>query len=232
MSVTLVFLALLMAAFLGWLLTQSIRVRPWQAQVAGVAHSRALPEFFTAQRVGLATFLAVATSIFALTVSAYVMRMSVTADWHFLPTPRLAWLNTGFLVLGSVALHMAWRAPGKGRPEVLRLGLGFGAIGALAFLVGQVLLWRQLSNAGYFLAGDPGSAFFALMSGLHGLHLLGGLYVLLRIASSVRRGLDPGRIRDAVGLCALYWHYLLFIWIVLFVVLFIGAEPLYALCRG
>lgn len=232
MTVTLAFLVLLMVAFLGWLLTQSLRVRPWLAQAAGIAPSRALPQFFTAPRVGLAAFLAVVTSVFALAISAYVMRMAVSPDWLFLPTPRMAWVNTGFLVLGSVALQMAWRAARTGRAENMRLGLALGALGAFAFLVGQILLWRQLKNAGFYLSSDLGSAFFTLMSGLHGVHLLGGLCALLYIAMMMRRGWQPARIREAVGLCAVYWHYLLFVWIVLFVVLFLGAEPLYALCRG
>lgn len=232
MTLTLVFLALMMAAFLGWLLAQSIRVRPWEAQPAGVAPARPLPEFLTAPRVGLAVFLAVVTSIFALSISAYVMRMSIISDWQFLPTPRLAWVNTGLLALGSLALHMARNAARRGRAEALRLGLWIGAVGGLAFLAGQILLWRQLDNAGYYLSSEPGSAFFVLMSGLHGLHLLGGLFVLLYIALMLRRRAGPAQVREAVGLCALYWHYLLFVWIVLFLVLFVAAEPLYALCRG
>lgn len=232
MSVSLVFLVGLMALFLGWLLVVSIRSRPWVAQPAGVAPPRTLPEGFTAPRIALAVFLAVVTSIFALAISAYVMRMALSPDWRFLPTPRLAWVNTGFLVLGSLALEAARRGARRGRTGELGLRLGLGAVGALAFLAGQFLLWRQLANAGYYLASEPGSAFYVLMSGLHAGHLLGGLAALAWIGRGLRRGMAPSRVREAVGLAAFYWHYLLLVWIVLFVVLFVGAEPLYALCRS
>ena len=156
MSVSLVFVTGLMVAFLGWLLLQSLRVQPWVAQSVGEV--AALPQRSpnAAPRVALAVFLAVVTSIFALAMSAYVMRMSISADWTFFPTPRLAWVNTGFLVLGSLALEAARRSVRSGRMERMRLGMGVGAVAAVAFLSGQLLLWRQLDAAGLLEVGELG----------------------------------------------------------------------------
>lgn len=232
MTITLVFLTLLMGVFAGWLILQTINVRPWVAESGHVVPLRQVPRTATAPRVGLAVFLAVVTSVFALTISAYVMRMAASAEWQFLPQPGLAWVNIGFLVLASIVLQSAKSAAKRQRPEAMKLGLGVATVCTVAFMVGQYLVWRQISDAGYALASYPGSAFFAMMTTLHALHLLGGLYILAKIVLKVRRGATPAQVHEGVALCAVYWHYLLFIWIVLFVVLFVGAEPLYELCRG
>ena len=93
------------------------------------------------------------------------------------------------------------------------------ALLALAFLAGQLLAWRQLDAAGYFLASNPANSFFYLLTAVHGLHVLGGLVALARAAGKVWRGEDADRVRLSVELCAIYWHFLLFVWLVLFALL-------------
>jgi cytochrome c oxidase subunit III len=230
MTITLAFLALLMALFAGWLLRQTVGARPWIAD-SGAAALPAAPGF-TAPRVGLVVFLAVVTSIFGLTISAYVMRMAAAPQWEFLPQPPLLWLNTALLVLASVALQLAWIQARRAQPQRFAQALGFGGACTVAFIIGQLLLWRELSDSGYSMARYVGSAFFVLMGTLHAVHMLGGLYALLRVVLRLQRGAALPQVREAVGLCAAYWHYLLLVWAVLFTVLFVGAEPLYAWCRS
>jgi cytochrome c oxidase subunit III len=94
-----------------------------------------------------------------------------------------------------------------------------------------ILVWRQLSAAGYFLASNPANAFFYLLVALHGLHLSGGLLALARCAGRVWRD-NAGRekIRHSVRLCAAYWHFLLIIWLVVMVLLMGWADDFIALC--
>jgi len=160
-----------------------------------------------AATIGLGVFLAVVSSLFALFISAYFMRMQV-ADWVQLPAPKLLWFNTGALILSSVALQYAHVAARRGRMEGVRDGLIFGGLFALTFLVGQLLAWRQLNATGYFLAANPGNAFFYLFTGVHGLHLLGGLVALGMTADKVWRGFELNQVRLSVRLCAVYWHFL------------------------
>jgi cytochrome c oxidase subunit 3 len=213
MTVTLIFLAVLMALFAGWLLSQSFNVQPW------VAHSATAPQMppaVTAPRVGLAVFLAVATSLFALTVSAYMMRMHMGADWRPMPAPALLWANTGILLLGSIGLQRAWNAAREGRTGALRRNLIAGGAGAIAFIGGQYLVWRQLEAAGYYLSSNPANAFFYLLTALHALHLAGGLVAWAGALSRMRRGAAPEAVLVRVELCAVYWHYLFVLWVVLF----------------
>src|SRR5439155_21692785 len=114
-----------------------------------------------AAKIGLGVFLAVASSLFALFISAYSMRMNMV-DWRALPVPRLLWFNTGVLVLSSVALQWAHMAAARNGVDGVVLGLLAGGASAVTFLVGQLLAWQQLRVAGYFLASNPANSFFYL----------------------------------------------------------------------
>ena len=95
MTITLIFLALLMAAVLWWLFRQSVNTEPWIAHAgAQDVHPGVLDR--PAVKTALIVFLAVATSLFALFISAYAMRMHV-GDWTALHEPLLLWVNTGVL---------------------------------------------------------------------------------------------------------------------------------------
>ena len=98
--------------------------------------------------------------------------------------------------------------------------LGAGGAFAFLFLFGQLLAWQQLRSAGYALGSGPAGAFFYVLTAVHGLHLLGGLAVWGRtVARLSRRATELIDVRLAIELCTVYWHYLLLVWMVLFVLL-------------
>ena len=165
--------------------------------------------------LGLRVLLAVVTVLFSLLVVAYGDRLAV-ADWRPLPEPWLLWLNTVFLILSSVALQWACVGASWHRMDAMKAGLLGGGVFAFAFLAGQVLAWQQLVALGYFAKTNPANAFFYLITGLHGLHLLGGLVAWGRTMSKVRRGYEIARLGASVELCAIYWHFLLAVWLIVF----------------
>ncbi len=130
-----------------------------------------------AAKVGLGVFLAVVGCLFALFISAYFMRMELS-DWRAMPVPALLWMNTGVLVLSSVALQCALVGARRRQLDTVRLGLVTGGVTAVAFLVGQFVAWRELMADGYFVAANPANSFFYLITGMHGLHIIGGLVAL------------------------------------------------------
>jgi cytochrome c oxidase subunit 3 len=230
MSVILVFLFVI-AGFAGWWLShQGLMSRPWLEQdLAGdfVALDRsALPT----AKIGLGVFLAVVSCLFALFTSAYFTRMAVS-DWQPLPLPRQLWLNTGVLVLSSIALQCASVAARRGQIDTVRLGLATAGLTALAFLIGQLMVWRQLTADGYFLTSNPANSFFYLITGIHGLHILGGLVGLGRTTMGAWKGARPERLRLGVELCAMYWHFLLFVWLAVFALLAGWAATYIDICR-
>jgi len=92
----------------------------------------------------------------------------------------------------------------------------------VVFLFGQVLAWRQLGAMVHFEMTNPAIAFFYLITGLHGLHLLGRSGGLGQDRRQSVGRFDVAKIRHSVELCTLYWHFLLGVWVVLFGLLFSG----------
>jgi cytochrome c oxidase subunit 3 len=202
-----------------WLSRQRLMAKPWLdvSAIGEVPDTGASSS--PAATIGLGVFLAVVSSLFALFISAYFMRMQV-ADWVQLPAPKLLWFNTGVLILSSVALQYAQVAARRGRIQDVGDGLIVGGLFALTFLVGQLYVWRQLNAAGYFL-----------FTGVHGLHLLGGLVALAKTADKVWRGVEVSQVRLSVQLCAVYWHFLLALWLVLFSLLTPWVGEFAVICR-
>ena len=181
MSITLVFLALLMGAVVWWLVKQTINVKPWATEVGGAGQVRddGVRSPLTlapleSVKLGLGVFLAVVTSLFALFISAYSIRMEYQ-DWRPLAEPAALWANTGILVLSSVFLQLAWNAARRGNLSTVKRGIAGGAVFATAFVAGQLIVWNQLTESGYLVNNNPANAFFYLLTGMHALHLLGGL---------------------------------------------------------
>ena len=191
----------------------TLSTKPWVAERGYVSdsHGFGLPT----ARVFLSVFLGVVTAVFGLLTAAYFVRMTY-ADWQSLPVPALLWLNTAILILSSVALQWARTSAGRQQADRVRWGLLAGGALAFAFLVGQFLVWQQLGSLGYFVDTNPSNSFFYLITGLHGLHLLGGLVAWLRASLRLWRGAETDKIRMSVELCAVYWHFLLLVWLVMF----------------
>lgn len=173
---------------------------------------------------GMRIFLTVVTMLFLLLLIAFIAR-SQGGDWRPLtdPTaplsrPWLLWINTLVLGLASLSLQWARVAIRHGRRRECLAGLWLGGLSALAFLAGQLAAWWQFELWGYGVSSNPASSFFYLLTGLHGLHLFGGL-VAWGVILVGFRGLRPARLSLRVELCAIYWHFLLGLWLLLFLVL-------------
>ena len=201
---------------------QQLMVKPWTANqgtvddlYAGGASSR------LAKKLALRVFLTVVAVLFTLLVTAYGGRM-VYEDWRPAPQVNLLWANTAVLILSSVALQWAQVSVRRGQLDAMRVGLLAGGAFTVVFLFGQILAWRQLAMMVQFDVTNPAIAFFYLITGLHGLHLVGGLVAWGRTVAKVWGAFDGVKVRQSVELCTVYWHFLLLVWLVLFGLLFTG----------
>lgn len=176
-------------------------------------------------RVGLKMFLIVVGVLFFLLTVSYAGRM-VYEDWRPVPQPWLMWQNTAMLMLASAGLHWAQSAMRRDEWNQVKMGLiGAGAF-TIGFIVGQLLAWQQLVDKGVFELTNPAVALFILITGLHGLHMLGGLVAWGRTADKVwqRDKFELNKVRQSIDNCTLYWHFLLAVWLVLFGLLFSGND--------
>ncbi|OAF01394.1 cytochrome-c oxidase [Bradyrhizobium centrolobii] len=230
MSAIILFLAVIAIIAGWWLSQQRLTAKPWleEGPVGDFPGSDAMT--WPAAKIGLGVFLAVASCLFVLFISAYSMRMNVV-DWRALPVPRLLWLNTGVLVLSSVALQWSYVAARRDDAEGVMIGLLAGGASAVIFLAGQLLAWQQLNAAGYFVASNPANSFFYLLTAVHGLHLTGGLVALGRTSAKVWRSSKIADVRLSVELCAIYWHFLLLVWLVLLGLLTGWTDDFVNICR-
>jgi cytochrome c oxidase subunit 3 len=166
---------------------------------------------------GLMVLLAATTMAFAAFTSAFVVRRGISNDWVSFPLPRILWLNTAWLLASSVVLELARRSLKRGHRSEFNGYWTAGTILGLLFLLGQAVAWVQLNAAGIFVASNPSSSFFYLLTAAHGLHILGGLSALAYVdVKALRLQLGPGK-RTAVDVSAMFWHFVDGLWLYLMI---------------
>lgn len=169
------------------------------------------PSLAAARATGLWVLIGVVSMLFFLFSVAYLMRMAA-GDWVVLPAPPWQlWASTVLLAVSSVLWQLAARPHDP--PQRGGLLRGAACLVSLAFLAMQLWGWQAM-RVNYPAAANPSNSFFYMLTGLHGVHLIGGLVaaglVWLRASG-----------REAVALCARYWHFLLALWLALFGLLFL-----------
>ncbi len=186
---------------------------------SGGGGARAVPRraYFTALSLGLGAIL----MFFMALTSSYIVRKGLGGDWQPVRLPAILWFNTLVLLVSSAAIEVARRQLGAGAADSFRRWWGLTTGLGIVFLVGQVAAWRQLADAGVFLASNPASSFFYLLTAAHGLHLLGGVVALLYVAFRAWR---HSRITQgtAAELASIYWHFMDGLWVFLFLLLYLG----------
>jgi cytochrome c oxidase subunit 3 len=210
------------------------------------------PDFGEQLRRGRLAMAIGLTAVFMLFISfstAFVVRQAMgrwdirtqtyISDWKHISLPyALFAVNTLVLLLSSVTLEMSRRrtfreaalAPAMAIPGIavhresgvpwleLTVFLGFG------FLFGQLLAWRDLAKHGLYLSNSPISSFAYMITGMHALHLAGGLVALLYAATALRwRTQALERRRVVVDITAWYWHFMTVLWVMILALLALTA---------
>jgi cytochrome c oxidase subunit III len=172
------------------------------------------------------TLLAMLWSIFlfATITLALEWRWGHSPDWVAVSLPHILYLSTALLALGSVTFEMARRAlrvdGGKACARWITVTIALG----VGFLAGQLLAWRELASRGLHVASNPGSFFFYLLTGAHGVHLLVGIVSLVAVRRFVSRPSQREARANAVAVMALYWHFMDGLWLALLALLFITIQ--------
>lgn len=202
-------------------LLRALMDKSWQHQGTDVDINNGAADTFRTmapEKIALRTFLAVVAVMFTLFITAYFIRMELE-DWRPMPESLLLWINTLVLFLSSVCLQWTRLALERGQRDKVKTGLLLGGILTIGFIFGQLTVWQEMTEAGYYLYNNPANSFFYVLTGLHGLHILGGLFVWTRASIKVWFGAEVEKIRLSVELCTVYWHFLLLVWLVLFALL-------------
>src|ERR1700693_369760 len=160
---------------------------------------------------------------FAAFTSALFVRQG-SGDWVHVAVPPLLYVNTGVLLISSLTLEMSRRAFANAHEmKVIALGnslrwLGITLVLGLAFVVGQYLVWKELAARGLYLATNSNSSFLYVFTGMHALHVLGGIAGLVRLTVRMTRKQITLR-RSSVANTAVYWHFMGVLWLYLLLVI-------------
>ena len=196
-------------------------------------------------RLGLLLALSSVVMLFVSFTTAYVVRKAgavwdparndYISNWLPLTLPiRILLCNTFILVLSSITLEIARRraaedvalAPIAGIPGIrvddrhalpwvwttILLGLGF--------LTGQVYAWKVLEHSNIHFASNASSSFFFLLTGVHAIHLMGGVLALLYAGITNWLNKPPETRRMIIDVTAWYWHFMGGLWLYIFGLLY------------
>jgi cytochrome c oxidase subunit 3 len=188
-------------------------------------------------RLGIIVALTAVVMIFVSYSSAYIVRQglptldpatgTLVRDWLPLQLPSFLLINTLVLLVSTLTMELARRqslrdalvsgqiySSADSRSDSNHMPwLALTAILGLSFLAGQWLVWRELAAHGFYVATSPSSSFFYLLTGMHGIHLLGGILALFAagIALLLRKSIASAAI--VVDATAWYWHFMTFLWV-------------------
>jgi cytochrome c oxidase subunit 3 len=175
-------------------------------------------------KTGIWVGLAAISMTFAAFTSALVVRQGASSDWHHLVLPQILYWNTLVLLASSVTLEIARRrvAAFMGGSRTLGLNpagcLYLTAFLGVVFVVGQYMAWLQLRSEGLYLATNPNSSFFYLLTAVHALHVLGGLAGLTYVTRKLHRVVLR---RSTLDTFSYYWHFMGVLWVYLLLLLWI-----------
>jgi cytochrome c oxidase subunit 3 len=165
-------------------------------------------------------------SFAALTSALYVREGSGYSDWTHITLPPILWFNTLALVLSSITLERArhsltaFMRGQKRAPALPMLWLNTTMLLGLVFVVGQYFAWLKLRSEGLYLPTNPNSSFFYVLTGVHVIHVLGGLGGLSRVILKFRGVMHPLR-RSTMDATSYYWHFMGLLWIYLLLILWL-----------
>ena len=170
---------------------------------------------------GLFVLLAASTMVFTALGSAFVVRRGLSDDWASMAKPPILFLNTVVLLASSVVLDFSRRAmKAHDRGKFNLWWTGSTALGFL-FLAGQAMAWYQLKEAGVFIATNPSSSFFYVLTAAHAFHLVGGVTALVYVdVQAWRLRLGPAK-RTTIDVAAIFWHFLCGLWLMLMVLFYV-----------
>ena len=201
---------------------------------SGGGDSRDWPPGFTGDdsmlpqryRIGIWLAIAAIVMLFAALASAYIIRQrppernDIPSDWTWIEMPSVLWFNTAVLIVSGLTMEHSRRLLKRNEYRRFSLWITLTTLLGFLFLAGQVFAWQQFRRQGAYSTSSPHGWFFYLFTGLHAVHLLGGILALLYVTTAALRLRIGLRRRAAVDVTATYWHFMDALWVFIFLLLF------------
>jgi cytochrome c oxidase subunit 3 len=172
--------------------------------------------------VGVWVGMAAITMSFAAFTSALIVREGASSDWQHFSLPSILYINTVLLLISSFTLELGRRSVARvmsrSQDQAKAPPLWFYVTLALGVLLvaGQYVAWLKLKSEGLYLATNPSSSFFYVLTAAHALHVCGGLGGLVRVIRKLRRS---DLRRSTLDATSYYWHFMDVLWLYLLMLL-------------
>jgi cytochrome c oxidase subunit 3 len=181
------------------------------------------PQRPSSRRYATAIVIAIVSIVmfFMAMASAYIYLRANSSRWVPLHLPWIIWVNTALLLLSSGAMELARRRLALADVAQFRRLWAVATTLGVLFLIGQLVAWRQFVLAGFYVSTNQASSFFYIFTGLHGLHLLGGICALLYVSF---RKFEKAKVSRVVAaeVASYYWHFMDGLWVFLLALLYLG----------
>ena len=178
-------------------------------------------------KLGIWLFLASEVMLFGALFSSYILLRTGAPSWPHgrdlgLNVP-LATLNTMILIGSSVTVVLSWASLRLGDLKKFRLYMGLTLLCALGFLVIKYIEYMEKFHHGHFPSTNTFFAIYFTLTGLHGIHILGGMVVMLYFLGPGAKlwQKNPDQFANRIEYTGLYWHFVDLVWIFLFPVLYL-----------
>jgi len=157
--------------------------------------------------------------MFAGLTSAYIVR-SNQANWLEFNLPAIFWYSTAVILASSITMHLSVKAFRAREMQRYRSLITITAALGVVFAVLQFFGFKELGSHGVLLLGqgsNPAASFLAIITGLHVLHVLGGVIAILVIFIRAYNTRSKSYNTVPVEIVSTYWHFVDILWIYLFV---------------
>lgn len=212
---------------------KTLRVKPWLP--AELEPEASLPSALLnkekAASTALQFLLAVITVVFLLFTITFLQRtqsfdfQALSGEpWLPFTNADILWQNSAYLLLASISIILAKKFAEQQSLYAIIISLTATALFTLLFISGQVQVWQQLNQSGFYITTNPANSYYFLLTGVHALHIIGGVLVFMRCIWLFAFYLSYQQLASRLKLCARYWHYLFFIWLFLFFLLTSDAD--------
>jgi cytochrome c oxidase subunit III len=173
------------------------------------------------KKFGMWVFILTVVMLFAAFTSAYIVRKSA-GDWVEVELPGLLWGNSVIILVSSITMHWAFLSAKRNNLNAVKLGLILTTFLGTAFLIMQFQAWVQLVENQTYWVGNPSGSFLYVLTGIHGLHIVGGIVFLIFVLNSAFKYKVHSKSTLQIELCTMYWHFLDGLWIYLFIFLLLN----------
>ncbi len=195
----------------------TIKQKPWEENQKEIDNLHPGKAFNINDKfLGLTTIIIVSSVFFSIFLHSAHYREA--ADWVNIPEPIILWFNTFVLILCSYNFYNLNKSGQQKNFDKTKKYIFQSYFLTILFVIGQLIAWIKFIKMGHFISSSPGVSYFYLLTALHVIHLAGGMFFLEKTRKKIfTNNYKIEEIQSNVRICEIYWHFLLLVWLIIFV---------------